>query len=488
MLPAGLAVALVSSQPIQATRPNILLFLVDDLGWSDCSVPMTGKQNERNKLYYTPNLEALATESAIFSDAYSASPVCTPSRVAILTGKAPARTHVTYWTHSNGDTSSPDPVILQPKWQWQGALPKDGPFLPELLKGLGYHTIHIGKAHFGGQADFSANPLNLGFTVNVAGNASGHPSSFLGTDNFASPATRGSDRTAYNDVIDLDKYHGQNIYLEEALAIEAVAEIKKAQQTGKPFFMNFAPYAVHTPIMANQKYLNKYAHLDPKEAAYATMIETYDAALGAIMSELKRTNSWENTLVIFTSDNGGLSASSRGGELHTHNTPLRSGKGSYYEGGIRVPLIIKYPHQKSTYAISLPVIGTDLFRTMLDYAGYKAKLNVDAGNLGSKSNANRPLVWHMPHFWGPKAPGVEPSSFMRQGKWKLIYRHRDQGFELYDLSADIGETKNLADSMLLDVRALAKTLANELRRLGAQMPTLKSNGQPVPWPDQPTID
>ena len=279
----------------------------------------------------------------------------------------------------------------------------------------------------------------------------------------------------------LEKYHDQEIFLSEALAIEACDAMDNAIATGKPFFLHFAPYAVHTPIMSNPKYIAKYAGIDKKEAAYATMIESADAALGSVLDKLDALGIADNTIVIFTSDNGGLSAVARGGEPHTHNAPLRSGKGSAYEGGIRVPLIVQgLEKQKSVNTWN--VITHDLFPTILNYAGVSLPENhiIDGVALDENYDA-RVIGWHQPHQWGASGPGIEPFTAIRQGKWKLIFFHAGERYELYDLSKDIGETYNAIPRYPMVFVEMRNTLLNWAINRNAQPSILTETGEPVMW-------
>ena len=474
--------------PAPKRAPNIVLFLVDDLGWQDLSLPLAAQPTEFNARYRTPNVERLAREGLVFTQAYAAAPVCTPTRAAIHTGITPARSHITYWTlRKDSDTSAPWPGLAPPAWDVNGVQPEDTT-LAELLQAHGYRTIHVGKAHFGALGTPGSDPRTLGFDVNVGGHGAGAPASFYGTENFAAAARNGD--PVWN-VPGLERWHGQDIYLDEALAIEAVEQVDAALASGQPFFLNFAPYSVHTPIQPNPRYVANYAHLDPREAAYASMVETMDAALGAVLEELDRRGIADETLVVFTSDNGGLSAHSRGGEPHVHNAPLRSGKGSAYEGGTRVPLVVRGPGIAAAQRTSEPVISTDLFPTLLAAAGLEvphdgvARDGLDLAPIldGGSLESGRVLVWHQPHFWGARGPGIWPYSAVRVGDWKLIYWHAQHYFELYDLAHDVGESLNFATSDGARVRELARILAEQLRSMGAQMSLDATTGEPIPWPD-----
>ncbi len=482
-------------------RPNILLVLIDDLGWQDLSVPLHDEPTPFNERYRTPNVERLAREGMRFTNAYSSSPVCTPTRTSIMTGMSPARSQITYWTlQKDRDTSGNHPILKAPSWRLNGLQPGDVT-LPALLSASGYRTIHVGKAHFGTHDTPGGDPTNLGFEVNIAGHASGGPASYYGTQNFSLVGRQGKELGSAQSVWDipgLEKYHGQDIYLTEALAIESVAEIERASADDVPFYMNFAPYAVHAPIMANKRLLEHYPGIDPREAAYATMIESYDIALGELLDALERTGELDNTVIIFHSDNGGLSAHARGpapdgSSAHTHNAPLRSGKGSAYDGGTRVPMIVRWPGVVESDAIShLPTISHDLFPTILQIASVQIppehRPQVDGRDLtpllrGEPTDlVDRSLIWHMPHEWGPNGPGIDPFSSVRVGPWKLLYFHADQRLELYNLDEDLGETEDLADSQVLVVRRLAGILERRLREVQAGLSIIKDSGQPVPLP------
>ncbi len=478
-----------TAPPVPQRPPNIVLFVVDDLGWQDISVPLWSERTAFNDRYRTPNLERLAREGMSFTQAYASAPVCTPTRTAILTGQAPARSHITYWTlRKDDDTSAKFPGLLPPKWDVNGLQPEDAT-LPELLQEAGYRTVHVGKAHFGAVGTPGADPRNLGFDVNVAGHGAGGPGSFLGLENFSAAARKG-DRVW--DVPGLERWHGKDVFLEEALAAEAVEQLDAAVAAGTPFFLHFAPYSVHAPITANPRYAANYAHLDPREAAYATMIETCDAALGTLLARLDSHGIADETLVIFTSDNGGLSAHGRGGEAHTHNAPLRSGKGSCYEGGIRVPLVVRGPGVVRGTRNDWQVISADLFPTLLAAAGVglprdgieRDGLDLTGLLRGGWLEAERILVWHQPHFWGVNGPGIWPFSALRVRDWKLIYRHADREFEFYSLAEDPGESFDLAATATPIVLELAKVLGERLRAMGAQMSIDATTGLPVPWPDK----
>ena len=356
----------------------------------------------------------------------------------------------------------------------------------------GYRTIHAGKAHLGANGTEGADPRSLGFDVNIAGHAAGAPGSYLGEHSFRAKARSGQTGSSVWDVPGLEDYHHQAVYLTEALTIEACRALRESVASDQPFFLHFAPYAVHVPLTANEKYAANYPDLDEREQRYATMVETVDQALGAVLDTLDEQGARESTLIVFTSDNGGLSAHARGGEAHTHNAPLRSGKGSAYEGGVRVPWIVRWPGVVEPGSVSdEPVVSHDLFPTLLSAAGVAIPDDhqgvVDGIELqpllrGKALERQHPLLWHQPHMWGASGPGIEPFSALRVGHEKLILFHAQSRVELYDLNADLSEEHNLASQHPERAAELAQALGDELRRRNAQASIDKRSGKPRPWP------
>ncbi len=498
----GAALLNIAAGPIEnetPPQPNVVIVMVDDLGWQDVSLPLGPETTDFNRRYRTPNLERLASRGVVFTDAYSASPVCTPTRTSLMTGSHPARTGITYWTlHADRDNSTRHPRLKSPKWRLEGLSAEDTT-LPGLLQDSGYRTIHIGKAHFGAIGTSGADPTNLGFETNIAGHAAGGPGSFYGIHDFGARKRQGKTGPSVWDVPGLDAYHGQDVFLTDVLAEEAVTEIRKKTADDRPFFLHFAPYAVHAPIMANPRHLDDYEGIDRREAAYATMIESADAALGRILDTLDELNLTDETVVIFASDNGGLSAHARGGEPHVHNAPLRSGKGSAYEGGVRVPMVISGPGRNEIHADgrrrSIPVTVIDLFPTVLELTNTplppEHAPSVDAESLvgllrsGSDTpipSGDRGLAWHMPHQWGASGPGIEPFTSFRRGDWKLLYFHDGPRVELYDLSVDLGETSNLAEDRPEIVQDLLLALDDWYVDTGASISIDLKTDAPVPRP------
>ena len=492
----------VKEKVVITKQPNIIMFMVDDMGWQDTSVPFWKEKTDFNGIYETPNMERLAREGMKFTQGY-ATPVCTPTRVSLISGMNAARHRVTNWTlRRNKFMVNPPKGLKMPKWNLNGAQPTDSielavhiTPLPQILKDNGYHTIHVGKAHFGAISTPGADPTTLGFQVNIGGHAGGAPGSYYGLKNFAK---ENSNDTIWN-VPGLDKYHGKDIYLTEALTQEAVFAIDEAVNRSKPFYLYMAHYAVHTPIQGDPRFEQKYLDtgLDATEAKYASMIEGMDKSLGDLMNHLEKRGIADNTIILFMSDNGGLSALARGGERHTHNKPLSSGKGSVHEGGIREPMIVKWPGvTKHNSVTNTPVIIEDFFPTIIELAGvsdYKTVQTVDGQSFTSilkgneTGNNDRSLFWHYPNNWGPTGPGIGATSTIRKGDWKLIYYHLDSHFELFNINNDIGETKNLVTKEISKVEELAVILGTYLRSVNAQMPTNTNTNQLVPWPDNKDV-
>lgn len=484
-------------------QSNIIIFLVDDLGWQDTSEPFWTDTTDNNRKYVTPNMETLAHEGMKFTQAYACA-VCSPTRVSLISGMNAARHRVTNWTLQRGKNSVPDPENLKiPNWNLNGVQACDSieqsiyvTPLPQILKDHGYFTIHCGKAHFGAISTPGENPQSLGFDMNIAGHAAGGPGSYQGENNF-SAVWRGGGSTW--DVPGLEKYHGEDINLTEALTLEAKLAMDSAILLDQPFYLYMAHYGVHTPLEPDHRFYQKYIDLgyEEPEARYASMVESVDKSLGDLMIYLEEKNIADNTIILFMSDNGGLSAVARGGEPHTHNLPLSSGKGSAHEGGIREPMIVKWPDQVSPGSkCDEYLIIEDFFPSILEMVGisdYETVQTIDGLSFvpflmqEGQSSQNRALYWHYPNNWGPTGPGIGASSTIRLGDWKMIYYHKDESFELFNLVEDIGESNNLADSHREKLQELAQNLSDYLKSVDAQMPINKSSGKIVPWPTDAII-
>lgn len=485
-------------------RPNIVVFLVDDMGWQDTSVAFHSERTPANERYRTPNMERLAEQGVVFTNAYAYA-VCSPSRTSLMTGQSAARHRVTNWTLRTGvDQSGQTERLRSPEgWRNEGLQP-DAALLPQVLHDAGYFTIHAGKAHWGAQGTAGEDPRALGFDVNIAGHCAGGPGAYDGRHDF-SARHRGGDPIW--DVPGLEAYHGLPVHLTDATTAEALQAVDQAIAADKPFYLYLAHYAIHTPIEPHEAYAQAYRErgLDETEARYASMIEGMDASLGAVLAHVERRGEAERTIILFASDNGGLSAHGRGASPHggghdTHNLPLRAGKGSAYEGGTRIPWIVSWakpsPDEVMQQGLRIPrtrrdtpIMIEDVYPTVLAWAGLRVPdghvcdgWNI-TGLLGMRGNgmrAPRALVFHYPHKWGPERPagGYEPHSAMRANGFKVIWFYQRRTWELYDLVEDIGETQDLAATSPTRLRSMARRMVRELERLGAQYPTNRETGEP----------
>lgn len=457
--------------PLQAaqkkSRTNFLFILVDDLGWTDLGC-------NGSTFYETPNVDRLCSEGMKFTDAYAACPVCSPTRASILTGRYPARLKITDYINPGGG-NQPE------KWKrntrllparYADRLPHDEVTLPETLKEAGYATFFAGKWHLGPE-DFL--PTDHGFDVNKGGREMGGP---YGGKKYFSP---------YGNPYLEDGPDGE--HLPDRLASETVKFIKANHD--KPFLAYLSFYSVHTPLMTRadlkEKYLEKRKGA-PKEAwgkegsrkvrlvqnhaVYAGMVEAMDQAVGKVLGTLRDLGLDKNTVVIFMSDNGGLSTS----EGHpTSNLPLRAGKGWLYEGGIREPMFIKWPGiTKPGSLCSEPVTSTDFYPTMLEVAGLaqRPEQHLDGVSLapllrGEKTVSRDALYWHYPHYGNQ---GGSPGAAVRAGRWKLIEFYEDHRVELYNLKEDLEEKNDLAAANPEKAEGLRKMLHTWLREVGAEAP------------------
>ena len=494
--PVAMAAVLVASVSLHARkRPNIVLFMVDDMGWQDTSVPFWTQRTPLNATYETPNMERLARQGMLFTQAY-ASPISSPSRCSLLTGTNAARHHVTNWTFRRGQmTDGQDDLLAPPDWNYNGICQVEGTpntfvarSFVDVLRSAGYHTIHCGKAHWGAQDTPGESPLHFGFEVNIAGHAAGGPATYLSERNFGHDAE--GRPTAQFAIPGLQKYWGTGTFLTEALTQEALGAL---DNSAPPFFLYMSHYAVHVPIDRDMRFYEKYRR---KEAAYASLIEGMDKSLGDILDWLDRNGQAENTIVLFMSDNGGYATGAewRDEPLFTQNAPLRSGKGSLLEGGIREPMIVRWPGfvEGDTRCDSYLAIE-DFFPTILEMADirhYQVPQTIDGRSfvplLRGRGNPSRGrcLIWNYPHVWGNKGPGIDLNCAIREGDWKLIYSYKTREKELYDIRHDIGEEHNLADEQPDLVRRLSRQLGKRLRAMRAQRPIIQHTGQPCPWPDE----
>ena len=331
-------------------RPNIILFMVDDMGWQDTSVPFWTQRTPYNETYETPNMERLASEGMKFTQAY-ACPLSSATRCSLITGSNNARHRVTNWTlEKNKTTDRTSETLDLPDWNCNGVSQVEGTprtfvgtSFVELLRRSGYHTIHCGKAHFGAIDTPGENPCHWGFEVNIAGHAAGGLATYLSERNYGH--TKDGKATSLMSIPGLEEYWGTGTFVTEALTQEAIKALDKSKQYNQPFFLYMAHYAIHIPIDKDMRYYPKYIRkgLSDKEAAYASLIEGMDKSLGDLLDWLDRNGEAENTIVLFMSDNGGLASQPewRDGKVGTQNAPLNSGKGSMFEGGIREQMIVR---------------------------------------------------------------------------------------------------------------------------------------------------
>jgi len=491
--PACFSLPVMADDHSPQTRPNILVFIVDDMGLMDTSVPFLGdaegkpESHPLNAFYRTPSMERLAGQGIRFGEFYANS-VCSPSRVSLLTGQTSARHRTTQWIlPERNNRGKFGPV----GWQWEG-ISKDHQTLPAILRQAGYRTIHAGKAHFGPNQSFGELPENFGFDVNIAGCPYGQPGSYYGRDHFGF-AKEGREHRA---VPGLEKYHGQDIYLTEALTLEINDSIRQAVEEKKPFFAHMSHYAVHAPFQPDERFAQNYTESGkPKNAqAFATMIEGMDKSLGDMLDQLERLGAAENTLVFFLGDNG---TDAPLGPTHTVAcaAPLRGKKGTHYEGGMRVPFIAAWakaaPENALQKALPIPAgvlsdqVGTiyDLFPTILNIAKVQYhESEIDGADLspllrGGKAQKAPTFLMHFPHNHRSSYYTV-----YREGDWKLVYHYhkpKEARCELFNLRDDRDESENLAAQKPEECRRLIKAMAAALEDAGAQYP-LSKKGKNTP--------
>jgi arylsulfatase A-like enzyme len=444
--------ALVVALPGRAEPPrmNIVLILADDLGWTDLAC-------YGSDLYQSPNIDKLAKDGMRFTANYSACTVCSPTRAALLTGKYPARLHITDWIPG---LPPENPKLLVPDFTKQ--LPLEETTLAELLHDAGYATASIGKWHLGGPGFY---PEHHGFDRNIAGTDQPRPH-----PGYFAP---------YN--ISTIEQGPRGEYITDRLGEEAVRFIRA--HADRPFFLYLPHFAVHTPIEAKKKLIERYQAnvrdgMRHTNAAYAAMIHSMDQTIGRIRRTLQELGITDRTVIIFTSDNGGRVPT-------TSNAPLRVGKGSCYEGGVRVPLIVHWPGVTPPGSeCGTPVITMDLFPTVLEMVGLQrdGQTSIDGVSLAPLLKQRgelpeRPLFWHYPHYQHYQQGGTTPYAAIRRGDWRLIEFFDGAPIELYNLREDIAESINLAESSPEIMESLRKELHAWLREVNAQMPT-----------DNPTYD
>ncbi|MBL7106172.1 MAG: sulfatase [Phycisphaerae bacterium] len=446
---------------------NFIFFLVDDLGWADLGC-------YGSKFYETPNIDRLAAQGMKFTDAYADCPVCSPTRASIMSGKYSTRLNITNFDGLAG----PSKKLKPPKTT--GDLPLEELTIAEAMKQAGYTTYFAGKWHIGHEEKY--HPQHQGFDINIAGHRAGQPGSYYYP--YKHPVHTWSNVPGLED-------GKPGEYLTNRLADESVKFLDTVGD--KPFFLYHCFYSVHTPIEPRkdlaEKYKSKledmpksqgpsYITVEGKKVRqvqdnpdYAAMVAAVDESIGRILSKVDQLGLGENTAIIFMSDNGGLFGV-------TSNLPLRAGKAWLYEGGIREPMIVKWPSVvKESSVCNQPVISTDFYPTILEMAGLKQRpsQHLDGVSLVPllKGNGNGKLdreaiFWHYPHY---HSLGNTPAGAVRSGDYKLIEFYEDFNVELYNLKDDIGEKNNLAEKMPQKVNELRDILHKWRKEVNAQMPT-----------------
>ncbi len=463
-------------------RPNIIVILSDDLGWADLSC-------YGSTFHESPHLDKLAAQGMRFTQAYSSSPYCSPSRSAIMTGRYPARLKLTDYIPGNGKSGKFLPAEMKME------LPLEEVTIAEVLKGAGYATWHVGKWHLG---DVGFYPQNQGFNVNIAGHAGGLPPSYFwpyGMDKKPDPKN----------------YHSRGVpgledgkpgeHLCDRLTSEAMKLIEH-RKPDQPFFLYLPFYDVHIPAMAKPELVKKYqakaarmglpnvksaptydegtvergSEQPPKlleqqvNITYAAMIETMDTNVGRLMAKLNELGLTDNTVILFTSDNGG--------HFITSNRPLRGCKGWLYEGGVREPWFVRWPGvTKPGSTCDVPIINTDIFPTLLEAAGLAAMSDLHRDGIsivpllkGDTKPTHDALFWHYPHYGNH---GNGPCSSVRIGDWKLIEWLEDDSVELFNLAGDLSEKNDASAQHPEIVRQLRERLHAWRKEVDANMPRIK---------------
>ena len=455
-------------------QPNIVVFLVDDLGYADIGA------NNPNCFYETPHIDQLAASGTRFTDGYAANPVCSPTRYSLMTGKYPSRVDATnFFSGRRGGTFKPAPLVDN--------MPLEEITIAQVLKKQGYRTFFAGKWHLGKSEEYY--PQNRGFDINMGGHVRGGP--YTGKRYF-SPFE--------NPQLHPDSPEGD--HLPDRLARETAKFIKESKD--RPFLAYLSFYSVHTPLMGRPDLVEKYkvrakkidgnefneeeqvyghkprmVRVIQKHAVYAAMVEAMDQAVGKVLQQLEDSGVADNTIVVFTSDNGGLSTSEGS---PTSNLPLRGGKGWVYEGGIREPWIIRYPGVTTPGSVShTQICSIDLFPTLSAAAGAEVTHEIDGLNLKPLLEGNaleqRSLFWHYPHY---SNQGGIPAGAIREGDFKLIERYEDGRVHLYNLKDEIGEQRDLAEKYPKKVSEMRTRLHAWYQDVDAKFLQQKEGG-PKPW-------
>ncbi|WP_051211041.1 sulfatase [Runella zeae] len=441
----------------QTTRtvatPNILLIVADDMGYTDLGC-------YGNAYFETPHLDKLATEGVRFTNAYATCPVCSPSRASFLTGRYPARIGLTNFI--KGLKTDPQSPVLPA--DYIDHLPLSEHTIAEMLKESGYQTALIGKWHLGENTQpEKSHPQRQGFDI------------VQDFDYGLLPRDNSYDWFKVGDTLNALKLPQLN-----AKITQHTLDFLRQRQHEKPFFLMMTHYAVHLPLQASPKLVEKYRRKpnpkpDEYNPIYAAMMEEMDASIGVVLAELDKQNLRENTLIIFVSDNGGLVVDEAGDKQPTTCYPLRNGKGTLYEGGVRVACLMSWRGKITPLSVSDAIIsGVDLYPTLLEMVQGKKESILDGSSFGAvftqkvnKTVSNRPIFWHYPHF---SNQGGRPSAAVRQGDYKLIVSLENGATELYNLKNDIGEKNNLATIEPDKTAALKLLLSNWQKQVKANMP------------------
>ncbi len=468
------AIVFSSVAVCEARKPNIVFFFIDDLGWADLGC-------YGSRYHQTPNIDALARSGMRFTDGYAACPVCSPTRAALMSGKFPVRLGITDWI---GATQKRNALLTPVN---VSALPQAELTFAEVLREAGYATAYFGKWHLGAKG--GDHPGTQGFDYHRGVNRAGAPGSYHYP--FSRKGNPGK-KPAPHDVPDF-KDAGQGSYLTDLLADEAVKFVEKSKD--KPFLLLLAHYSVHTPIQARRQDIAQYStrlnklglpakvgmrpekygttRITQNNPAFAGMVASVDRSVGKVLGKVRELGLEGDTLVIFTSDNGGLSTLPGKRSAPTSCLPLRAGKGWLYEGGVRVPTIISWPGVTKPGSVSsVPVVTTDFYPTLLTAAGLPLRpaQHLDGVDLTPLMRGGvlerRALYWHYPHYHGS---ANRPSASVRKGDYKLLRWYEDGSEELFNLADDLSESKDLALEQKGKRRELAADLDHWLKATGAKM-------------------
>ena len=478
--------------------------LVDDMGVMDTSLPFLTdaegkpKRYPLNDFYRTPNMERLAERGIRFNN-FCAMSVCSPTRISIMTGQNAARHRTTNWINPDKDNAGPQGPA---RWNWKG-IQRGDTTLPSLLRANGYRTIHVGKGHFAPREFEGANPQAIGFDINVAGASIGAPGSYYGLNHFGGISSgKTKAKKAGSAVPGLEKYHGQDIFLTEALTLEAKTHISDAAKEKKPFFLYFAQYAVHGPHQSDPRFAANYANSGKPQSAqnFATLVEGMDKSLGDLLDHLESQGIADQTLVIFLGDNG--SDAPLGNEHAVAcAAPLRGKKGSHYEGGMRVPFIASWAKQNPNeeHQKRLPIQAGaiqnqqaavyDLFPTLLDLVGIKTPSQhaVDGKKLDTlfsgkpDESRSETFLMHYPH--SPHRTDYWTS--YREAGWKVIYHYfpsevsGGSHYQLFNLKTDPFEQNDLSTTQPAELKRLMTSMIAGLESQHAVYPVEKGGTTPV---------